>query len=151
MEMDRQVNPAWHIHAGHLPNHPGSKLSFTMLLNLASVVNAETPDILWGFIRRYEPHLAPETHPRLDALVGHALRYFDDFVKPKKQYRPPTEDEIAALREAGWARGASENVYLIANGDKWCAFFVCVGGGGWRTRMRLHTHRDPQCPHAVSV
>lgn len=29
--------------------------------------------------------------------MKHALRYFDDFVKPKKQYRPPTEEEAAAL------------------------------------------------------
>ena len=28
--------------------HGGSPLSFAMLLNLASVVNAETPEILWG-------------------------------------------------------------------------------------------------------
>ena len=41
--------------AGKLPNHAGSPISFAMLLNLASVVNAETPDILWGFIRRYSP------------------------------------------------------------------------------------------------
>ena len=52
---------------------------------------------LWGFILRYAPHLKPETHPRLDALVTHALRYFDDFVKPKKRYRPPTEEEARAL------------------------------------------------------
>ncbi len=34
-------------------------VSFAMLLNLASVVNAETPDILWGFIRRYSPGASP--------------------------------------------------------------------------------------------
>ena len=28
--------PAWHIHAGRLPNHGGSPVSFAMLLNLAS-------------------------------------------------------------------------------------------------------------------
>ena len=32
--------------------------------------------MLWGFIRRYAPGVSPETHPRLDRLVGHAVRYF---------------------------------------------------------------------------
>ena len=26
-----------------------------------------------GFVRRYAPEAAPETHPELDALIGHAL------------------------------------------------------------------------------
>ena len=33
---ERRTNPAWHIHAGRLPNHGGSPVSFGMLLNLAS-------------------------------------------------------------------------------------------------------------------
>ena len=40
---EQPLNPAWHIHAGRLPNHGGSPVSFGMLLNLASVVNADTP------------------------------------------------------------------------------------------------------------
>jgi lysyl-tRNA synthetase class 1 len=68
-----------------------------MLLNLASVVNAETPDMLWGFIRQYSPDLTPETAPFLDKLVGYAIAYYQDFVRPKKQFREPTEVERAAL------------------------------------------------------
>ena len=59
-EAERPTNPAWHIHAGRLPNHAGSPVSFAMLLNLASVVNADTPAMLWGFIRRYSPAPAPK-------------------------------------------------------------------------------------------
>ena len=33
---EQPLNPAWHIHAGRLPNHGGSPVSFGMLLNLAS-------------------------------------------------------------------------------------------------------------------
>ena len=43
-----------------------------------------TRSVLWGFLRRHAPHVSPETHPRLDALAGYAVRYFHDFVKPKK-------------------------------------------------------------------
>jgi lysyl-tRNA synthetase class 1 len=93
------ANPAWHIHAGRLPNHAGSPISFAMLLNLASVVNADSPDILWGFIRRYAPGASPETQPLLDRLVDHAIAYYRDFVRPEKRYRQPSEMERAALED----------------------------------------------------
>jgi lysyl-tRNA synthetase class 1 len=99
LRADDTLNPAWHIHAGRLPNHDGSPVSFGMLLNLASVVNAETPAILWGFIRRYSPDASPETMPFLDKLVEHAIAYYRDFVRPKKRYRQPSELERAALSD----------------------------------------------------
>jgi len=94
-----RVNPAWHIHLGTLPNHGGSPVSFGMLLNLASVVNAESPEILWGFIRRYAPDATPETKPYLDKLVHHAIAYYQDFVRPAKQFRNATPVEREALAD----------------------------------------------------
>jgi lysyl-tRNA synthetase class 1 len=93
------VNPAWHIHAGHVPDHAGSPISFGMLLNLASVVNADTPDILWGFIRRYVPGASPDSQPLLARLADHAVAYYRDFVRPAKHYREPTVMERAALED----------------------------------------------------
>ena len=90
------TNPAWHIHGGRLPNHAGSPISFAMLLNL---VNAETPDILWGFIRRYVPGASPETQPLLARLADHAVAYYRDFVRPEKRYREASDMERAALRD----------------------------------------------------
>ncbi len=98
-EADQRTNPAWHIRAGRLPNHGGSPVSFTMLLNLASVVNAETSEILWGFIRRYAPDATPESRPFLDGLVHHAIAYYRDFVRPAKRYRQPTQMEREALAD----------------------------------------------------
>ena len=63
------ANPAWHIHGGRAPSHAGSPISFAMLLNLASVVNADSPDILWGFIRRYNPGATPETEHLLARVL----------------------------------------------------------------------------------
>jgi len=103
--VDRLMNPVWHIHEGNPPPPEEGGISFALLLNLAAVANAHDKSALWGFILRYAPHLKPETHPRLDALVTHALRYFDDFVKPKKQYRPPTEDEARDLSDLAEALG----------------------------------------------
>ena len=93
------TNPAWHIHAGRLPDHAGSPISFAMLLNLASVVNADTPDILWGFIRRYVPSATADTQPLLARLADHAVAYYRDFVRSAKHYREPTAMERAAQED----------------------------------------------------
>jgi lysyl-tRNA synthetase class 1 len=91
-------NPVWYIHDGHPPaeTYP---VSFALLLNLVSASNAHDRDVLWGFIRAYAPDANPVTNPGLDQLVGHALRYYEDFVKPQKRYRSPSEKERAALED----------------------------------------------------
>lgn len=90
------ANPVWHIHNG---NPPGIDLpvSFAMLLNLVSASNAENKDTLWGFISRYAPGVTIDTHPHLDALAGHAIRYFEDFVRPSKVFHAPDDVEREAL------------------------------------------------------
>ena len=93
---ERLESPVWHIHAGH-PPEPETGLSFGVLLNLASVCNTEDPAVLWGFISRYVAGASPETAPILDELVGHALTYYRDMVKPAKAYRAPLPEERAAL------------------------------------------------------
>ncbi len=114
------VNPAWHIHAGQVPQSSASSLSFAMLLNLASVVNAETPELLWGFIRRYTPGATPEDMPFLARLVDCAIAYYVDFVRPKKQFRQPDsverpalEDLAAALRALPPEAGADDLQTLL--------------------------------------
>jgi lysyl-tRNA synthetase, class I len=97
-------NPVWHIHAG-TPPHADLPISFALLLNLVSVSNAEDKAALWGFIRKYAPQATPEKHPLLDQLVGYALCYYHDFVKPAKTYRLPTEPERAALAALADALG----------------------------------------------
>jgi lysyl-tRNA synthetase, class I len=112
----RLGNPVWHIHAGHPPApelvaagaERGTTISFAMLLNLVAVANSEDPGVLWGFIRRYAPGVSPQTHPRLDRLVGHAVAYYRDFVRPAKTYRPPSEAEQDALTELAAALSANE-------------------------------------------
>ncbi len=89
-------NPAWHIHNGQPPAEV-PPLSFNLLLNLASVCNSEDPAVLWGFVSNYQPGLTPEGAPVLDSLIGYAIRYYRDFVKPAKRYRRPTAGELAAL------------------------------------------------------
>ena len=119
----RLGNPVWHIHGGNPPepemlHHPGegegagTQVSFAMLLNLAAVANSEDTQVLWAFLRRYAPSVTPQTHPRLDALVGYAVAYFRDFVRPAKTYHVADEVEADALRKldamlAGLPAGAT--------------------------------------------
>jgi lysyl-tRNA synthetase class 1 len=94
----RLENPAWHIHDGKPPPFT-SHLSFNILLNLAGVCHSEDKAVLWGFISRYAPGASPAAAPMLDRLVGHAIAYYRDFVKPKKRFRPASEMEKAAMAE----------------------------------------------------
>ncbi|MEE9427482.1 MAG: lysine--tRNA ligase, partial [Paracoccaceae bacterium] len=106
----RLNNPVFHIH-GH--NVPASNMvvPFAMLLNLAAVSAAEDKARLWGFIGRYAPEASPETHPDLDAAAGFAVAYYNDFVKPTREFRLPDDQERAAMadlleRLKDWDEGA---------------------------------------------
>jgi len=104
---NRLGNPAWHIHNGTPPQPEmlhqageagsGTQISFAMLLNLAAVANSEDPQVLWAFLRRYAPDVTPQAYPRLDAMVGYAVAYFRDFVRPSKTYHVPDDVERDAL------------------------------------------------------
>ncbi|MFV2034331.1 MAG: lysine--tRNA ligase [Halocynthiibacter sp.] len=97
-ETQQLANPVFHVHARDVPLSD-MVVPFGMLLNLASVSAAEDKAQLWGFIRRYAPQATPATHPGMDAAVGFALRYYNDFVKPAKVYRAPDALEREALGE----------------------------------------------------
>ncbi len=101
----QRENPAWHLHAGAAPK-PEAGLGYGILLNLASVCNTEDAAVLWGFITRYAPNASPESAPILNELVGYAINYYRDFVKPTKSYRAPEPTERAALEELRGALAA---------------------------------------------
>ncbi len=94
----RLDNPVWHVHAGRPPAQ-GSPVSFSLLLNLVSAANASSKDILWGFLSRYQPNATADSEPLLDRLAGLALNYYEDFVRPAKQFRAPDARERAALED----------------------------------------------------
>ena len=94
----RLAGALWHVHQGEPPTE-AVPLGFGLLLNLASVCNADDKAVLWGFVARYVGDATPERHPILDQLVGYALNYYRDVVKPTKRYRAPSADERAALED----------------------------------------------------
>ena len=92
------ANPVWHIHSGQPPK-ADMPVTFQLLLTLVSSSNAENAETLWGFIGRYRPGVTPQTHPKLDAMVGYAINYYRDFVAPTKTFREPTDVERVALQD----------------------------------------------------
>ncbi|AZV79484.1 lysine--tRNA ligase [Parasedimentitalea marina] len=103
----RLNNPVFHIHGHNVPSSD-MVVPFAMLLNIASVSNAEDKETLWGFINKYAPDATPESNPTLDQAAGFAVAYFNDFVKPAKVYRLPTDQERAALTDLAEALKSPE-------------------------------------------
>ena len=98
-EWDKRLgNPVHHVHAGDVPSAL-MPLSFALLLNLVAVSSTDDKDLLWAFVRRYAPDASPGTHPALDALIGHALAYFRDFVAGSLRRRAPDAKEAEAIRD----------------------------------------------------
>ena len=98
-EVKRFANPAYHIHNGNVPVLETFGLSFGLLLNLASACNPSDKFVLWGFISKYAPGATAEKAPYLDHLTDYAVRYYNDFVKPNKQYLEPTDAHRKILQE----------------------------------------------------
>jgi len=91
-------NPVHHIHAGQVPTST-LPLTYGLLLNLVSLPGVADKDTAWKFVQRYAPGTSPESDPELDQLIGLAVNYARDFVVPELKRRPPTEMEVAALRD----------------------------------------------------
>jgi len=91
-------NPVHHVHQGTPPT-PDLPVSFSLLLNLASVAATDDPARLWSYVTRQAPGTSPETHPLLNRLVHHAAAYARDFVMPTLTRRAPTPQEATALAD----------------------------------------------------
>jgi lysyl-tRNA synthetase, class I len=98
-ETEKLENPVWHIHHGNPPEYNLRGLTFSLLLNLASVCNPEDKTILLSFIYRYAPELNEHEQKFVDSLASYAVQYYHDFIKPNKQYRNPSENDVVLLKE----------------------------------------------------
>ncbi len=110
-------NPAWFINRGRPPTDE-YPVSFALLLNLVSASSTSDREVLWGFIRAYAPGAGPKTHKGLDRLVTYALKYYEDFVKPKKRYREANEKErgaLSALADALEGLGGERDAEKVQN------------------------------------
>jgi lysyl-tRNA synthetase class 1 len=89
-------NPLWHIHNG-VPNQASLPVSFTLILNLVAVCHAEDPQIVWAYVSDYTGDISPQTHGELDRMIGYAVNYYQDMVRPNKTYRLVNANEAINL------------------------------------------------------
>lgn len=142
---DRLNNPVWHMHNGNPPK-VDLPVPFAMLLNLVSASNAENADVLWGFISRYAKGATPENQPELDSLVGFAIRYFNDFVKPTKKFRAPDTIERETLEKIDKALAN-----LPADADAHTIQNALLDIGRVTERYQDHNKKSPDGGPGVSV
>ena len=90
-------NPVWHIHRGQ-PKMTSLPVSFSLLLNLAAVCHAEESSVVWGYVSDYAPGVTAATHPEVDRMIGYAVNYYQDLIRPTKTYRLATSDEQTHIR-----------------------------------------------------
>jgi lysyl-tRNA synthetase class 1 len=98
-QVKRLANPAYHIHHGNVPNIELFGISFSLLLNLASVCNPKDKSVLWGFISKYAKEATPQTSPYLDHLTDFAVSYYNDFVKTTKSCLVPNDKQKIILQD----------------------------------------------------
>ena len=53
--------------------------------------------MVWSYVSDYAPGVSAETHPELDRMIGYAVNYYQDMVRPQKTYRMPTEEEAGHI------------------------------------------------------
>jgi len=95
----RLANPVHHIHHSNVPKIETYGISFSLLLNLASVCNPDDKSVLWGFISKYAPEANLLSAPYLDHLANFAVNYYNDFIKSNKSYIEPNEKQKIVLRQ----------------------------------------------------
>ena len=94
---EKMEDPLWFIDFKFNEKIP-ENLTFNMILNLASVCNAESTGVLWGFVENYYANLKKEDHEFLDRLLEFGVEYYKSFILPQKKYREATEKEKEAFK-----------------------------------------------------
>jgi lysyl-tRNA synthetase, class I len=95
-ELQILMNPVWHVHNGLIPNED-TIMSFSMLLSLVETSNADSKELLWKFVKKYKKNIEEKNYPIFDALIGYAIKYFNDIIKSQKKYKIPNQNEKLAL------------------------------------------------------
>ena len=96
-ELEQRIdNPVWHLHNGCPPQND-LPVTYTLLLNLASVCHANDPEIIWGYVSAYSPGVVRTAE--LDLLMKLAVNYYKEKIEPFKTYRLPSPKEEIGLKE----------------------------------------------------
>ena len=97
-QLARLNNPVWHIHEGN-PPLSGMFVTYSLLLNLVSATGSTNTDILWGFVKNYNAEANEYDNPDLARAICGAIKYYEECILPKRNFRKPVDREFTALSE----------------------------------------------------
>ena len=96
-EDDRLDNPVFFVDADAIDAGEelgyDCEISYSMLLNLVSVLNTDDREIIWDYLRRYDDAVEDDADV-IDDLIDRALRYYRDRVLPTKEFQHPDDDVL---------------------------------------------------------
>ncbi len=99
--LDEQKKPdatMWHIfNKGAGVPEFGTAVNFSLINNLISAVGADDIDLIFEYLKRYDPRI-DEHRAIIEDLVHKAMNYYRDFIVPNKLYRLPTAHEKKMLK-----------------------------------------------------
>lgn len=101
-DLERKNNPIYFIEAQKLEAGQevrfDSDITYSVLLNLVSVLNTADREIIWDYLRRYDEK-ADENASIFDELIERAMAYYRDFVAPTKEFELPDEEAMVGVRQ----------------------------------------------------
>ena len=103
----RLENPVWHIHGGKVPDGALSRQLRAAAQSGVGLQCAQSRCAVGLHPRLCAGAVSPETNPGLDRLVGFALRYYEDFVKPTKVYPRARRQGTRRAGRSGRAAGTA--------------------------------------------
>ena len=98
-DSEKFENPSIYINFGNVPYINLGGINYSLLLNLASACNPENEQIIWGFIEKYNNNLKKGSMPFLDDMVQKSINYYNDFIKPNKKFKNPSQLETNAIND----------------------------------------------------
>jgi lysyl-tRNA synthetase class 1 len=72
-------------------------INFSLVNNLISAVGADDINLIFEYLKRYDPQI-DDHRAIIEDLVHKAMNYYRDFIVPNKKYRMPTVDEKKMLK-----------------------------------------------------
>ncbi len=90
-DAEKVESPILFIHKDNPPENL-EEISFSLLINLISVLNNTDKQLLLQFVGRYK-NLNEVTYKIVDNLLDYVINYYDDFVKPTLSYKVLNQQE----------------------------------------------------------
>ena len=120
-DQEKYDNPVYHVHKGNVP-HYHVPVNYSLLLNLIEACNSSDPEVLFAYINKMSNNDkeddATGNGEFVKKMVESAINYYNDFVKPYKKYKTPTDNELLMFKKLiEELRAVMSNAGVIEDAD----------------------------------